>query len=41
MNAKQDLARTAFEFETVVAPEVDPTPVDTGITGDPAELEEK
>ena len=41
VNAKQDLARTAFEFETVVAPEVDPTPVDTGITGDPAELEEK
>ena len=41
MNAKQDLARTAFEYDTVIAPEVDPTPVDTGISGDPAELEEK
>ena len=41
VNAKHDLARTAFEYDTVVAPEVDPTPVDTGITGDPAELEEK
>ena len=41
INAKHDLARTAFEYETVVAPEVDPTPVDTGITGDPAEVEEK
>ena len=40
-NAKQDLARTAFEYETIIAPEVDPTPVDTGITGDPAEVEEK
>ena len=40
-NAKHDLARTAFEYETVVAPEVDPTPVDTGITGDPAEVEEE
>ena len=41
VNAKHDLARTAFEYDTVIAPEVDPTPVDTGITGDPAELEEK
>ncbi len=41
MNTKHDLARTAFEYDTVVAPEVDPTPVDTGISGDPAELEEK
>ena len=41
MNAKHDLGRTAFEYDTVIAPEVDPTPVDTGITGDPAELEEK
>ena len=39
-NAKHDLARTAFEYETIIAPEVDPTPVDTGITGDPAEVEE-
>ena len=39
-NAKHDLARTAFEYDTVIAPEVDPTPVDTGITGDPAEVEE-
>ena len=41
VNAKHDLARTAFEYETIIAPEVDPTPVDTGITGDPAEVEEK
>ena len=41
VNAKHDLARTAFEYDTVVAPEVDPTPIDTGITGDPAEVEEK
>ena len=39
-NAKHDLARTAFEYETIIAPEVDPTPIDTGITGDPAEVEE-
>ena len=41
VNAKQDLARTAFEYDTGIAPEVDPTPVDTGITGDPAEVEEE
>ena len=41
VNAKHDLARVAFEYDTVVAPEVDPTPVDTGITGDPAEVEEE
>ena len=41
VNAKHDLARTAFEYETIVAPEVDPTPMDTGITGDPAEVEDK
>ena len=40
VNAKHDLARTAFEYETIIAPEVDPTPIDTGITGDPAEVEE-
>ena len=40
-NAKQDLARSAFQYDTVVAPEVDPTPVDTGITGDPSEVEEE
>ena len=40
-NDKHDLARTAFEYETIIAPEVDPTPVDTGITGDPAEVEDK
>ena len=36
-NQKQDFARTAFE------PVEEPTaePVDTGITGDPAEVEEK
>ena len=40
VNAKHDLALTAFEYEKIIAPEVDPTPVDTGITGDPAEVEE-
>ena len=36
-NNKQDFARTAFE------PVAEPTaePVDTGITGDPAEVEEE
>jgi len=36
-NAKQDFARTAFE------PVSEPTaePVDTGISGDPAEVEEE
>ena len=40
VNAKHDLARTAFEYETIIAPEVDPTPIDTGISGDPAEVGE-
>ena len=41
-SAKLDLARTSFDApETIVEPPVDPTPVDTGITGDPAEVEEK
>ena len=41
VNAKHDLARTAFEYETIIDPEVDPTPIDTGITGDPAEIDEQ
>ena len=41
-SAKLDLARTSFDSpETIVAPPVDPTPVDTGITGAPEEVEEE